>query len=77
MPKIRCKCNHVIGLGQRPSPYGFMIISDVEYDQFEGQVDAEDIYAAMKIVVKCPNCCRLHIFWNGFDSPQEIYELED
>ena len=77
MPKIRCKCNFVIGLGQIPSPDQFMIISDVEYDHFEGQVDSEEIYSAMKVVAKCPNCGRIHIFWNGFDNPQTIYKLEE
>jgi len=77
MPKIRCKCDYVIGLGEIPSPAQFNIISDVDYDQFHGQVDAEEIYMAMQILVKCPNCDRLHIFWNGFDKAQTIYKLED
>ena len=77
MPKVQCKCNFVINASQIPSPYQYLIISDKEFDQFEGQVDAEEIYSLMKIVLKCPNCGRLHVFWNGFDKPQQIYKLEE
>jgi len=73
MPKLKCTCDHIIGLGQIPSPHQYLIISDVEYDRFEGQVDAEVVYGAMKIIVKCSNCERLHIFWNGFNNPPMIY----
>ena len=41
MPKINCKCNNVIWLGEIPSPNQWMIISDIEYDQFEDKVDTE------------------------------------
>lgn len=77
MPKIKCKCDHVIPLGEIPSPHQLMIISDVEYDQFQGSVDAEEIYMAMDIVVKCPNCQRLHVFWDGFSNLPEVYKLEE
>jgi hypothetical protein len=77
MPKIRCRCNFVIGLGQIPSPDQLMIISDAEFDKFAGLVDAEQIYSEMKVVAKCPNCGRIHIFWDGFDRPQAIYSREE
>ncbi len=54
-----------------------MIISDVKYDRFAEQVNADEVYMAMDIVVKCPNCQRLHVFWDGFNSPQTIYKLEE
>jgi hypothetical protein len=31
----------------------------------------------MSIVVKCSNCGRLHVFWNGFDEPQTIYRKDE
>ena len=76
MPKILCKCNYVIDLGGIPSRNQFLIISDVDFDKFQKQVDPEDVYSEMQVVAKCPNCGRLHIFWDGFNSPQSIYRLD-
>ncbi|WP_316820404.1 hypothetical protein [Pedobacter gandavensis] len=76
MPKIRCKCDNVIWLGEIPSPHQWLIISDVEYDKFEGQIDAEILFSKMEIVVRCNVCDRLHVFWDGFDKPQTIYNKE-
>ena len=77
MPKIRCLCDAVISLSEIPCPNQFMIISDVEYGKFTDQVDAEEVYMAMEIAVRCPACGRLHIFWDGFANPQVIYKPED
>ncbi len=76
MPKIKCKCDHVIGLGEIPSPDQWMMISDVEYDAFQNPMDPEVLYSKMNIVVKCKVCQRLHVFWDGFDKPQVIYQKE-
>lgn len=73
MAKIKCICNNQIWLGEIPSPHQYMIISDSEYDKFHGQIDSEELYMAMKIVVKCDNCGRLHFFWDGFNKPPIIY----
>lgn len=77
MPKIKCKCGEVIGLGEIPSPNQSLIISDVEFDNFQGMVDAEEIYRKMKIVVHCKKCKRLYVFWNGFDSEPDVYVKEN
>lgn len=76
MPKIRCVCDYVISLSEIPSPNQYLMISDVEMDNYEGEVDVEQLYMAMKIVVKCPNCGRLHIFYNGFDKDPIIYRID-
>jgi len=76
MPKILCKCDEIINLGDIPSPNILKVISDEEYDNFSGLIDSEDLYMQMKIIVKCPNCERLHIFWNGFDSAPVIYLID-
>lgn len=76
MPKIRCKCDNIIPLGEIPSPHQWLIISDVQYDEFQGLVDSEDLFLKMEIVVKCNVCERLHVFWDGFDKPQTIYMKE-
>jgi len=73
MSKIICKCENVIWLGEIPSPQQWMVISDVVFDGFQGQIDAELLYSKMNIIVKCDVCNRLHIFWDGFDKPQTIY----
>lgn len=73
MPKIKCECGHIIYLGDIPSTNQSLIISDVEFDSFQGFVDSEKIYAAMKIVVDCKKCYRLYIYNNGFDSEPIVY----
>ena len=76
MPKIKCICNYIIGLGEIPSEHQFLIISDVDYDKLGNDIDPVALYQDMTLMVKCPNCGRLHIFWNGFDNPQVIYNIE-
>ena len=80
MPKIRCLCNHLIDLGEIPSPNQWMIVSDKNYDelreeatQFADKIDAELLYSKMDMVVKCDKCGRLHIFWDGYDKPATVY----
>jgi len=79
MPKIKCLCNFIILLGDIPSVNQLNIISDVEFFKFfeNDNCNVGEIYHAMKIVVKCPNCGRLHVFWDGYDKPQRIYKLEE
>lgn len=76
MPKILCKCSHYINLSEIPSPNQFLMISDIDYDKYQGLVDAEDIFRAMNIVVICPNCGRLYVYRNGFDMPPIIYKKD-
>ncbi len=76
MPKLKCVCDNVIHLGEIPSPNQFLIISDEEFDKFQGNIDAEEVYSAMKIVAKCNACERLYFFWNGFTNEPEIYWRE-
>jgi len=46
MPSFTCKC------GEIPCPDEWLFISDVEFDKFSGSVDAEEIYKAMKSLIK-------------------------
>jgi hypothetical protein len=46
-------------------------------DNYVGKVDIEQLYMEMKIVVKCPNCGRLHIFNEGFDKAPIIYRIDN
>ncbi|ASS48068.1 MAG: hypothetical protein A3D31_00735 [Candidatus Fluviicola riflensis] len=76
MPKILCECDEVIRLHDIPSPNVLMMISDEEYDEFSGLIDAEELYMRMKMIVKCPSCKRLYFFSKGIESPAEIYTFE-
>ncbi|QQT26617.1 MULTISPECIES: hypothetical protein [Sphingobacterium] len=77
MPKIRCVCDYIINLSEIPSPNQYLIISDVEMDTYVGQVDVEQLYMAMKIVARCSNCGRLHVFYDGFDEDPVIYRVDN
>ena len=83
MPKFVCICKTVIDLSPIPAPDQWMIISDNEMTNvFEKEekdeiIDVSYIYQQMKIVIKCPNCGRLHIFWDGFEKSPIIYKIDD
>jgi hypothetical protein len=76
MPKLQCTCGMVLNYGQIPCPDEWLLISDVEFDRYSGSVDVEKVYAAMKSLLKCPQCNRLYIFWDGFDRDPEIFISE-
>ncbi|EHO15092.1 hypothetical protein [Myroides odoratimimus] len=76
MPKLKCECNEVIKLREIPSPYQYLMISDVEYDSYSGLVDTEELYSKMTILVKCPACHRMYIYNKGFNSSPTIYCVE-
>lgn len=77
MSKIFCKCGEMIDLSGIPSSNQYLMISDVDFDCFQGNVDAEYLYSKMDIVVKCPSCKRLHMFNEGIDKTPLIYLLEN
>ncbi len=76
MPSLLCKCEHKIQYGAIPCPDEWLFISDEGYDQFSGDVNAEEIYRAMSSFLKCPNCGRLWVFWEGFAKPPTAYKAE-
>jgi hypothetical protein len=71
MPKVQCTCGEVLSFSGIPSPVEWRIISDVKFDRFAGQVDAEAIYRGSDMMLKCPQCGRLWVFWEGADDPIE------
>lgn len=75
MPKILCECDETIFLQEIPCKNQWLMISDVDMNRFEGQVNRSDIYDAMAPVVRCPKCHRLWIFWEGFGKPPAQYIL--
>jgi hypothetical protein len=72
MPKLLCRCDEVLRFGEIPCPIEWRVISDVDFDRFSGQVDAENIYRATQMMLKCPRCGRLWVFWDKeSDTPSE------
>lgn len=76
MPSILCLCNQKISYSEIPSKYEWLFMSDIEFDNFTGNVDAEEVYSKMKHFLRCSSCHRLYIFWKGFNNPPEIYETK-
>lgn len=73
MPTYQCTCGNLIDYGLIPCPEEWLLISDVEYDQFVGQIDGEKLYLATKSLLLCPVCKRVWIYWEGFGGPPTEY----
>lgn len=76
MPKILCKSNMIIQLGEIPCPHEYLYILDQNYDQYSAQIDAEELYKELKSVILCPECKRLLIFHHGWVQEPIYYKLE-
>ncbi|GGJ30428.1 hypothetical protein [Paenibacillus hunanensis] len=68
MPKLLCTCNNILNLQDIPCKVQYNFISDVDYDKYHDNINAEELYQEMKIFVECDKCGRLWFFWNGFDE---------
>jgi hypothetical protein len=77
MPAIKCKCGNKISYGEIPSYNELLIISDVDFDKYEGKIDAEELYKNMKSVLHCNKCNRWWFFKDGFDNKPICYIRED
>ena len=71
MPKLLCRCGEVLSFGAVPCPIEWRVISDTKFEQFSGLVDAELLYRATDVMLRCPVCGRLWVFWNGHEEPAE------
>jgi hypothetical protein len=72
--KFRCVCGEIIRTsGEIPNPIEWHALSDVDFDAFQGQVDAEEIYLRTTIFYRCPKSDHLWVFWDGIDSPPQVY----
>jgi len=69
MPKMLCTCGNTLNFGDIPCKIQYKFISDVEFDKFHGEIDADDLYLKMKSFLICSSCNRLWFFWNGFGDP--------
>ncbi len=76
MPKFICKCGNIINLSGIPNPHELLVITDTSYDKFSGNINTEELYKQMTIVLNCNNCNRLHFFWKGIDNEPVTYFKE-
>lgn len=76
MPSVLCSCGERLSYGEIPNPIEWLVISDKEYESFQGMIDSEVLYRTMRSILGCPHCGRLLIFWNGFESPMTSYVPE-
>ena len=77
MPGFKCKCDNIIKTGEIPNPNEWLIMSDVEYDEFSGMVDTEELYMRMKSMLVCKQCGRLWMYWNGYDNDPVPYVIDN
>jgi len=73
MPKFLCECGEALSYSEIPCKIEYKFISDVDYDQFQGEINAEDLYIQMKSFIECQNCKRLWVFWNGYQERPTQY----
>lgn len=78
MSKFLCKCGNIIRIsGDIPNPIEWKFINDSNFDKLQGEIDREELYMQMRSFLKCDNCGRLWVYWNGFDNPPTLYAPED
>ena len=63
MSKFRCVCGHVISTsGEIPNPDEWLFISDSEFEDLHGEVDAELLYRRLGRAYVCPVSGHLWVF---------------
>ncbi|OTG92836.1 hypothetical protein [Acinetobacter sp. ANC 3832] len=77
MPAILCKCGNRLNIGEIPNPIEWLMISDIEYDEFQGEIDSEKLYMKFKSLIICQNCKRLICFWDGFNQNPIFYKVDN
>ena len=76
MPKIICSCQNILSYSETPCSIEYKFISDVQYDQYQEMINAEDLYQNMKSFLKCPQCDNLWIFRQGYGNPPIEYKKQ-
>lgn len=74
MPKIICVCGEILPYSEIPCKIEYKFISDIEFDNYTGVMDVEDLYRNMESFLKCPHCNILLIFWKGYMRPPTLYK---
>ena len=73
MPKLACSCGATLHYGEIPCPIEWLLYADIDFDMLPATVETETLYRKAKSLLCCPDCGRLWIFWNGFQSPPREY----
>ena len=73
MPSMTCKCGQKISFGQIPCPDEWLLVSDVQFNDFGGNVDSEELYRAFHSMFRCPQCDRLWVYWDGLAGVPKEY----
>jgi hypothetical protein len=66
MPSLICGCGEILPYGEIAYQNEGLLIYDIEFEEFYGQEDTEEIGKSMKSFIKCPNCGTIWYFWDGF-----------
>jgi hypothetical protein len=74
MAKFLCVCGYSISTsGEIPNPNEWRCLSDVDFGDFTGQVDAGALYRRTTLMCRCPQSGHLWIYWDGFDEHPSLY----
>ena len=74
MARFKCVCGEtIVTSGLIPNPNEWRLISDMDFEAFQGLVQAEDVYQAATIMYQCPASGHLWIYWQGFDRRPSLY----
>jgi hypothetical protein len=75
MATFVCICGTVICTSEDiPNENELKLLSDVDFDKYNGQVDVEELYLAATVAFRCPVSAHLWIYWDGFDKTPQLYE---
>jgi hypothetical protein len=68
MSKFRCVCGYTIAIsGGIPNPDEWLFISDAEFDEVRGTVDAEVLYKRFRRAFVCPASGHIWVFHDMTD----------
>ena len=74
MSKFVCVCGETIKTsGEIPDPLQWLLISDVEYDDWAGPIDAEALYMAFKHAYECPKSGHVWVFDRDYEHEPRCY----
>ena len=74
MSKFRCVCGHVLSTsGEIPNPDEWLFMSDMEFSEFQGVVDAEALYHRFGRAYVCPISGHLWVFRHAGDEIPKGY----
>ena len=82
MPKILCRCDHVLDLILSPAPDGHRIVSEkMIYSLYGSKAESTDeIVSKINLqsvkMYKCPSCGRLIVFWDRHNNEPTFYDVE-